>query len=92
MLPALTCTEAVELLLAAVDAADQFPNRDLTAGGAAGWVEPMEAVDAVGVLVTVIPGKTEGASVVLLVDPPNIEDVLLDETARAGLEVVREGG
>lgn len=93
MLPVLTCTEAVELVLVADDGADQFPNRDLTAGGAAGWVEVMEPVEAVGVLVMAIPGKAEGATVVLLlVDPPNIEDVLLEETVKAGLVVVREGG
>lgn len=93
MLPVLgTCTEAVELVLVAVDGVDQFPNRDLTAGGAAGCAVVMEPVDAVpvGVLVIVMPGKTDGAAVVLLVTPPNIEDVLLEETVEAGLVVVRD--
>lgn len=88
MLPVLgACTEA-ELVLV-VDDADQFPKRDFTAAGCVVVMEPVEAVP-VGVLVK--PGKTDGVTVVLLVDPPNIEDVLLKETVEAGLVVVRDGG
>ena len=78
MLPVLgACTED-ELVLVG------NPKRDFTAGGAAGIV----AV-AVAVPVVVKPGKTDGVAVVLLVDPPNIEDVLHEETVEvAGLVVV----
>lgn len=74
-----------------VEGADQFPKRDFTAGWAAGCVAVMEPVEAVPVGVLVKPGKADGATVVLLVDPPNIEDVLLEETVEAGLVVVRDG-
>lgn len=70
-----------------VDGADQFPKRDFTAGWAADCVLVMEVVEAVPVGVLVIPGKTDGVTVVLLVDP-NIEDALLEHTVEAGLEVV----
>lgn len=86
------CTGA-ELVLV-VDGVDQLPKKDFTAGWAAGCVAAMEPVEAVPVGVLVIPGKTDGATVVLLVDP-NTEDVLLEETVAAGLveaAVVREGG
>lgn len=73
-----------------VDGVDQFPKRDFTAGWAAGCVAVMELVEAVPLLVK--PGKTDAATVVLLVDPPNIEDVLLEETVEAGLVVVRDEG
>lgn len=79
--------------LVVVDVEKQGPNMVLAAGGAAGCVVVMEPVDAVpvGVLVIVVmPGKTYGATVVLLVTPPNIEDVLLEETVEAGLVVVRD--
>lgn len=85
------CTEP-ELVLV-VDGADQFPKRDFTDGCAAGCVVVMEPVEGVPVRVLVKPGKTEGAAVVLLVEPPNIEDVLLEETVGAGVVVVvRDGG
>lgn len=45
----------------------------------------MEPVEAEPVVVK--PGKTDGVTVVLLVDP-NIEDVLLEETVEAGFVVV----
>lgn len=86
MLPVFVACAGVELLLV-VDGADQFPKRDFTAGWAAGCVVVMEPVEAVPVGVTVMPGKTDGVTVVLLVDAPNIEDVLLEETAEAGLVV-----
>lgn len=44
--------------------------------------EPVDAATE-GVLVIVRPGKTDGATVVLLVTPPNIDDVLLEETVEA---------
>lgn len=89
------CTEP-ELVLV-VDGADQFPKRDFTdgcaAGCVAGCVVVMEPVEGVPVRVLVKPGKTDGAAVVLLVAPPNIEDVLLEETVGAGVVVVvRDGG
>lgn len=83
------CAKA-ELVLV-VDGVDQFPKRDFTAGWAAVCVAVMEPVEVVPVGVLDMPGKTDGATVVLLVDPPNI-DVLLEETVEAGLVVVRDGG
>lgn len=93
MLPVLGTCAAAELVLV-VDGADQFPKRDFTPGWAAGCVVVvvMELVEDVQVGVLVKPGKTDVAAVVLLVDPPNIEDVLLEETVEAGLEVVRGAG
>lgn len=81
MLPVLgACTEA-ELVLVV------NPKRDFTAGGAAGCVAAVDPVEAVPVGVK--PGKTDGVTVVLLVDPLNIEDILLEETVEvAGLVVV----
>lgn len=84
MLPVLGACAEAELVLV-VDGADQFPKRDFTDDDAAGCVvEPVEAVQ-VGVLLK--PGKTDGATAVLLVDP-NIEVVLLEETVETGLVVV----
>lgn len=92
MLPVLgACSEAEELVLV-VDGVGQFPKRDFTAGGAAGCVVVMEPVEAVPVVVLVKPGKTDGATVLLLVNPPNIEDVLLGAAVEAGLLLVRDGG
>lgn len=52
----------------------------------------MEPVEVVLVGVLVIPVKTDGATVLLLVDP-NMEDVMLEEGVEAGwLVVVRLGG
>lgn len=79
------CAEAE--LVEVVVGADQFPKRDFTAAGAAGCVAAMEPVEE-GVLVMVKPGKTDGVTVVLLVDPPNIDDVILGEAVAAELEVV----
>lgn len=50
-----------------------------------------ELVEAVPVGRLVKPGKSDGATVVLLVDPNN-EGVLLEETVDDGLVVVRDGG
>lgn len=89
MLPVFgTCADA-ELVLVVVDA-DQLLKRDFTAGWAAVCVAVMEPVEVAPVGVLVWPGKTDGATVVLLVDP-NIEDVLLEENVEAGLVVVRDG-
>lgn len=77
-----------------MDGVDQLPKKDFTAGWTAGCVAVMEPEEAVPVGVLVIPGKTDGATVVLLVEP-NTEDVVLEETVAAGLVevvVVREGG
>lgn len=90
MLPVLgACAE----LVLVVDGADQFPKRDFTAGWAAGCVVEMEMepVDAEPVGAMVMPGKADGAAVVLLVDPPNNEAVVCEETVEAGLVVVRDG-
>lgn len=85
MLPVLGACAVAELVLV-VDGADQFPKRDLTAGSAADCVAVMELVEAVPVVV--MPGKTDGVTVVLLADPPNIEDVVLEETVESGLAAV----
>lgn len=88
MLPVLGAGAEAELVLV-VDGADQFPKRDFTACWAAGCVVVMEPEEAVQVGVLVKPGKRDGVTVVLLlVDPPNIEGVLLEETVEAGLVVV----
>lgn len=47
----------------------------------------MEPVEAVQVGVLVAPGKTDGVTIVLLVDP-NIEGVLLEATVEAEFVVV----
>lgn len=86
MLPVLGACGAVAELVLVVDGADQFPKRDLTAGSAAGCVAVTEPVEAVPVVVK--PGKADGVTVVLLADPPNIEDVVLEETVDSGLAVV----
>lgn len=91
MPPAAEACAGAELVLV-VDGVDQFPKWDVIAGWAAGCVVVMEPVEAVPVGVLVKPGKTDAATVVLLVDPPNIEDVLLEETVDDGLVVVRDGG
>lgn len=83
------CTKA-ELVLV-VDGADQFPKKDFTAGWAAGFVVVVEPVEAVSLGVLVKPGKADGVTVVLLVNPPNIEGVLFEETVDVGLVVVRVG-
>lgn len=74
-----------------MDGVDQFPKRDFTAGWAAGCVVGMEPVEAVPVGAMVMPGKADGAAVVLLVDPPNTEAVVFEETVATGLVVVRGG-
>lgn len=79
-------------LVLVVDGVDQFPKRDFTADSAAGCVVVMELVEAVPVGVLVKPVKTDGATVVLLVDAANNEDVLVEETVDDGLMVVRDGG
>lgn len=78
------CAAGAELVLV-VDGADQFPNWDFTAGWAAGCVVVMEPVEEA---VLVMLGNTDGATVVLLVNPPNIEAALLEDTADAGLVLV----
>lgn len=89
MVPVLgACTE-VELVL--VEGVGQFPNRDFTDDCAEACVVVMEPVEAAPVDALVKPGKTDGAAVVLLVDPPNI-DALLKETVDVALVVVRDGG
>lgn len=79
---------AAELELVVVGV-DQPLKRDFTTGWAAVCVAVMELVDVVPVVVLTRPGKTDGATVVLLVDP-NTEDVLLEENVEAGLVVVRD--
>lgn len=79
------------VLGACAEAAVVLPKRDFTTGWAAGCVVVMEPVEAVPVGALVMPGKMEGATVVLLVDP-NSEGVLLKEAVEAGLVVVRGEG
>lgn len=74
-----------------MDGVDQFPKRDFTAGWATGCVVGMEPVEAVPAGAMVMPGKADGATVVLLVEPPNIEAVVFEETVETGLVVVRDG-
>lgn len=74
-------------LVVIVDGVKQLPKRDFAAVWAVGCV----VVEAVPVGVLVNPGKTDGAAVVLLVELPNIEGVLLEETVEAGLVVVSDG-
>lgn len=78
-------------LVLVVDGVDQFPKRDFTAGCAAGCVVVMELEEAIPVVVLLKPGKTDGADVVLLIGPPNI-NVLLEETIGVVLMVVSDGG
>lgn len=91
MLPVFRACVEAELVLV-VDGADQLPKRDFTAGGAAGCVAAMEPVEVVPVGALVKPGKTDGAAVVLLVDPPNIEGVVLEDAVEAGLGAVEREG
>lgn len=51
-------------------------------------VEPVEVVPTEELA---NPGKTDGAIVALLIDPPNTEDVLLEAVAEDGFMVVRDG-
>ena len=80
-------------VLGACIVAELVPKRDFTLG----WVEGcvvvvMALLETVPMRGLVKPGKTDGAAVVLLVDTPNIEDVLIAETAETGLVVVRVAG
>lgn len=72
--------------------ADQFPKREFTVGWAAVCVTVTGAVEAVPVGALVMTGKMDAVTVVLLAEPPNKEDVLVEETAEVGLVVVREAG
>lgn len=90
MLPVFgACTEA-ELVLV-VEGADQFPKRDFAAGGAAGCAVVEEPVEAVPVRVFDMPGKADGVTVVVPVELPNTEGVLVKEAVEAGLVVVIDG-
>lgn len=87
MLPAFGAWIKAEELLLVVG---QSPNRDFATGWEAGCEVVREPVD---VLVVVKPGKTDGAAVLLLVDPPNIEAALLVlEIVETAFAAVRDGG
>lgn len=82
----------VELVLV-VDGAGQFPNRVLPAGWAAGSLVVVALADAVVVAEMLVkPVKSDGAAVLLLINPPNIEDVLVEVVLGPELEAVTDGG
>lgn len=82
----------VELVLV-VDGVGQFPNRVLLAGWAAGSVVVVVLVDdVIPAEMLAKPVKSDGAAVLLLSNPPNIEDVLVEEGLVAELVAVRHGG
>lgn len=87
VLPVLGACVVAELVLVVVGA-DQFPKRDFTAGLASGCVVGMEPVEAVPEGVLVMPGKTDGATVVLLVDAPNNDGALVEEAVEVGFVAV----
>lgn len=74
-----------------VDVVFQFPNRDFIAGCGAGCEVGREPVDVPAVVVE--PENRDGPAVLLLVDPPNTEAVLLVlEIVEAAFALARDGG
>lgn len=74
-----------------VDVVFQFPNRDFIAGCGAGCEVGREPVDLPAMLVE--PENRDGPAVLLLVDPPNTEAVLLVlEIVEAAFALARDGG
>lgn len=87
MLPVFGACTGAELVLV-VDGADQLPKRDF----AAGCVVLVEPADTVPVRVFDMPGKADGATVVVPIEAPNIEGALVKEAVEAGLVVVVDEG
>lgn len=77
-----------------VDVVFQFPKRDFIAGCGAGCDVGREPVDVPAVVVVVVkPENRDGPAVLLLVDPPNTEAVLLVlEIVEAAFALARDGG
>lgn len=74
-----------------VDVVFQFPKRDFIAGCGAGCEVGREPVDVPAVVVE--PENRDGPAVLLLVDPPNTEAVLLVlEIVEAAFALARDGG
>lgn len=74
-----------------VDVVFQFPNRDFIAGCGAGCEVGREPVDVPAVVVE--PENRDGPAVLLLVDPPNTEAVLVVlEIVEAAFALARDGG
>lgn len=74
-----------------VDVVFQFPNRDFIAGCGAGCEVGREPVDVPAVVVE--PENRDGPAVLLLVDPPNTEAVLVVlEIVEAAFALERDGG
>lgn len=89
MLPVLGACTAAELVLVVANV-DQFPKRDFKPVCPAGCVVALEPAEVVPVGALVKPGKTDDAAVLLLVDAPNMEDVLVEEAVDAALVVARD--
>lgn len=74
-----------------VDVVFQFPKRDFIAGCGAGCEVGREPVDVPAVVVE--PENRDGPAVLLLVDPPNTEAVLVVlEIVEAAFALARDGG
>lgn len=79
------------MVVLVVDVVFQFPNRDFIAGCGAGCEVGREPVDVPAVVVE--PENRDGPAVLLLVDPPNTEAVLLVlEIVEAAFALARDGG
>lgn len=82
------------MVVLVVDVVFQFPKRDFIAGCGAGCEVGREPVDVPAVVVVVVkPENRDGPAVLLLVDPPNTEAVLLVlEIVEAAFALARDGG
>lgn len=90
MLPVLGAGAVAELVLVGANV-DQFPKREgFTPVCPAGCVAALEPAEVVPVGALVKPGKTDAATVVLLIDAPKIEDELVEESVDTGLVVARD--
>lgn len=79
------------MVVLVVDVVFQFPKRDFIAGCGAGCEVGREPVDVPAVVVE--PENRDGPAVLLLVDPPNTEAVLLVlEIVEAAFALARDGG
>lgn len=79
------------MVVLVVDVVFQFPNRDFIAGCGAGCEVGREPVDVPAVVVE--PENRDGPAVLLLVDPPNTEAVLVVlEIVEAAFALARDGG
>lgn len=79
------------MVVLVVDVVFQFPNRDFIAGCGAGCEVGREPVDVPAVVVE--PENRDGPAVLLLVEPPNTEAVLVVlEIVEAAFALARDGG